>query len=78
VLAIDCAGGVRAITSHAPAMEGGIAVAPTSFGRYGGDLVAPVKPADASSIGPVVLLVRTDRTCSPDVTAALLGRISCS
>lgn len=40
VLAIDCAGGVRAITARAPAMEGGIAVAPASFGRYGGDLVA--------------------------------------
>src|ERR1022692_3850163 len=41
VLAIDCAGGVHAVTAHAPAMEGGIAVAPASFGRYGGDLVAP-------------------------------------
>jgi hypothetical protein len=41
VLAIDCAGGVRTITTHAPGMEGGIAVAPASFGRYGGDLVAP-------------------------------------
>jgi hypothetical protein len=41
VLAIDCAGGVRTITSHAPGMEGGIAVAPASFGRYGGDLIAP-------------------------------------
>jgi hypothetical protein len=41
VLAIDCAGRLRAITSHAPAMEGGIAVAPASFGRYSGDLVAP-------------------------------------
>jgi hypothetical protein len=41
VLAIDCAGRVAAITGHAPAMEGGIAVAPASFGRYGGDLVAP-------------------------------------
>jgi hypothetical protein len=40
VLAIDCAGRVRAITAHSPAMEGGIAVAPASFGRYGGDLVA--------------------------------------
>jgi hypothetical protein len=38
VLATDRAGGVRAITSHAPAMEGGIAVAPASFGRYDGDL----------------------------------------
>jgi hypothetical protein len=26
------------ITGHAPAMEGGIAVAPASFGRYGGDI----------------------------------------
>jgi hypothetical protein len=40
VLAIDCTGRVRVITAHAPAMEGGIAVAPASFGRYGGDLVA--------------------------------------
>ena len=40
VLAIDCTGRVRAITVHAPAMEGGIAVAPASFGHYGGDLVA--------------------------------------
>ena len=40
VLAIDCTGRVRAITARAPAMEGGIAVAPASFGRYGGDLVA--------------------------------------
>jgi hypothetical protein len=36
VLAIDCAGAVRTITSRAPAMEGGIAVAPGSFGRYRG------------------------------------------
>jgi hypothetical protein len=40
VLAIGCTGGVRAITAHAPAMEGGITVAPASFGRYGGDLIA--------------------------------------
>jgi hypothetical protein len=41
VLAIDCTGRVQAITTHAPAMEGGITVAPASFGRYGGDLIAP-------------------------------------
>lgn len=40
VLAIDCTGRTRTITTHAPAMEGGIAVAPASFGRFGGDLVA--------------------------------------
>jgi hypothetical protein len=41
VLAIDCTGGVRVITTQAPRMEGGIAVAPASFGGFGGDLVAP-------------------------------------
>jgi hypothetical protein len=41
VLAIGCAGEIRTITSRAPAVEGGIAVAPGSFGRYGGDLIAP-------------------------------------
>jgi hypothetical protein len=41
VLAIGCAGAVRTITSGAPPVEGGIAVAPGSFGRYGGDLIAP-------------------------------------
>jgi hypothetical protein len=41
VLAVDCAGAVRTIATRAPGMEGGIAVAPASFGRYGGDLVAP-------------------------------------
>jgi hypothetical protein len=41
VLAINCRGGVYTITTHAPVVEGGIAVAPASFGRYGGDLIAP-------------------------------------
>jgi hypothetical protein len=41
VLTVDCTGRVQAITTDAPAMEGGITVAPASFGRYGGDLIAP-------------------------------------
>jgi hypothetical protein len=41
VLAINCAGGVRTITGQAPHMEGGMSVAPASFGRYGGDLIGP-------------------------------------
>jgi len=41
VLAFGCAGRVRTITSKGPAMEGGLAVAPASFGRFGGDLIAP-------------------------------------
>lgn len=41
VLAVNCTGGVRTITAHAPHMEGGMSVAPASFGRYGGDLIGP-------------------------------------
>jgi hypothetical protein len=41
VFAIDCKGRVSTITSTAPVVEGGIAVAPRSFGKFGGDLVAP-------------------------------------
>ena len=64
VLAIDCRGGVRTITSHAPAMEGGIAVAPGSFGRYGGDLIAPSETTGR------VYAVRPDGTV---VTLAVSG-----
>jgi hypothetical protein len=39
--AIDCNGRVRVLTGSAPRAEGGLAVAPISFGRFGGDLVAP-------------------------------------
>jgi len=40
VVAIDCHGGVTTITRHAPKVEGGIAVAPSTFGRFAGDLIA--------------------------------------
>jgi hypothetical protein len=39
--AISCGGAVTTITRSAPRVEGGIAVAPKSFGRFGGDLIAP-------------------------------------
>jgi hypothetical protein len=38
---INCRGKVTTITSRAPRVEGGIAVAPRGFGRFAGDLVAP-------------------------------------
>jgi hypothetical protein len=38
---VDCRGRVTAIVTGGPAVEGGIAVAPASFGRFGGDLIAP-------------------------------------
>jgi hypothetical protein len=39
--AIDCHGAVTTITRTAPRVEGGIAVAPITFGRFAGDLIAP-------------------------------------
>jgi hypothetical protein len=39
--AIGCRGAVTTITRSAPRVEGGIAVAPGSFGRFAGDLIAP-------------------------------------
>ena len=41
LFALDCLGAVTTLTAHAPRMEGGIAVAPDSFGSFAGDLVAP-------------------------------------
>ena len=41
VVAIDCRGNVQVITKSAPVLEGGLAVAPSSFGSFGGDLIAP-------------------------------------
>jgi hypothetical protein len=38
--AIDCRGRVRLVAAPGPAVEGGIAVAPRSFGRFGGRLIA--------------------------------------
>jgi hypothetical protein len=40
VVAIDCRGRVTTITGHAPKVEGGVAVAPATFGRFAGDLIA--------------------------------------
>lgn len=40
VVAIGCHGAERIITRVAPRVEGGIAVAPLSFGRFAGDLIA--------------------------------------
>jgi hypothetical protein len=40
VLAIGCRGRVTTITGRAPKVEGGITVAPSTFGRFAGDLIA--------------------------------------
>jgi hypothetical protein len=41
VVALDCSGARRTVAAHAPVAEGGVVVAPASFGRFGGDLIVP-------------------------------------
>jgi hypothetical protein len=41
LFAIDCRGRARSVTTSAPVLEGGIAVAPATFGRFAGRLIAP-------------------------------------
>jgi hypothetical protein len=40
VASIGCRGGVSTVTTSGPRVEGGIAVAPPTFGRFAGDLIA--------------------------------------
>ena len=40
VFGIGCDGRLSTVAAGAPAVEGGIAVAPATFGRFGGDLIA--------------------------------------
>jgi hypothetical protein len=41
IFAVDCSGAVKVITRSAPRLEGGLAVAPSGFGAFGGALIAP-------------------------------------
>jgi hypothetical protein len=41
IVSIDRRGTVRTLTRRAPRVEGGIVVAPSSFGTFAGDLIAP-------------------------------------
>ncbi len=41
IFALDCNGGVEVITRSAPSLSGGLTVAPSGFGSFGGALIAP-------------------------------------
>ncbi len=62
VVAIDCHGHVTTVTGHAPKIEGGFTVAPATFGRFAGDLIA----SDENS-GRIYAV-------APDGTSALVAR----
>jgi hypothetical protein len=65
VVAIDCRAAATHETDRAPAMEGGIAVAPPSFGPYSGDLVG------ADELSGRVLAVRPDGSTAVVVRSGL-------
>ena len=69
--AIDCHGTVTAITSNAPRVEGGIAVAPATFGRFGGDLIAPDEQGGRifaiTPRGRSILVARSGLPHGPDI-----------
>ena len=75
--AIDCRGGVATVTNSAPRMEGGMEVAPPSFGAYGGDLVVPNEVSgDIIAItaeGTTQVVARTGPPTGPDVGAESAG-----
>ena len=41
LITVDCRGRTRTLTRSAPHLEGGLAVAPATFGAFAGDLIAP-------------------------------------
>jgi hypothetical protein len=68
---------VSTVAAGAPAMEGGMVVAPTRFGRFGGDLIAPdeasgqVYAVDPS--GKVVTMVRSGLPAGGDIGVESAG-----
>jgi hypothetical protein len=77
VFAIGCSGKVTTIARHDPSVEGGIAVAPASFGRFAGDLIAPnegsgrvfaIKPT-----GQAVTLVQSNLPSGGDIGVESAG-----
>jgi hypothetical protein len=77
VFGIGCDGRMSTVAAGAPAVEGGIVVAPAMFGRFGGDLIAPdeksgrVYAVDPS--GKVVTLVRSGLPAGGDIGVESAG-----
>jgi hypothetical protein len=70
VFSLDCAGRVATIATGLPRVEGGITVAPPSFGAYGGDLIAADELTGRiwaiSPAGRAALVVRAAVPSGPD------------
>jgi hypothetical protein len=75
--AIDCLGGRTVVARDAPRVEGGIAVAPSSFGRFGGDLIAPDEHSGRilafSPTGAVQLVAKSRVAAGADIGVEGVG-----
>jgi hypothetical protein len=77
LFAIDCRGAVSTIARHLPTAEGGISVAPITFGTHAGDLIVPdEKSGRIVSIDPrgnAVTLVKSDLPAGGDIGVESAG-----
>jgi hypothetical protein len=75
--AIDCTGRMTVVVRDAPRVEGGIVVAPSSFGRFGGDLIAADERSGKifafAPGGTVRLVVRAPLRAGSDIGVENLG-----
>lgn len=77
VFGIGCDGRPVPIAAGAPRVEGGIAVAPPTFGRFAGDLIAPDEVTGLvyaiDPVGRVTVLARSGRPAGGDIGAESAG-----
>lgn len=77
LFAIDCAGRITTISARLPRVEGGMTVAPPSFGAYGGDLIAPDEVSGRiwaiSPSGRAVLVARSGLPTGRDIGVESTG-----
>lgn len=75
--AVDCRGRVRTVAAGIPKVEGGVVVAPRSFGRFGGQLIAPDEHSGQifaiNARGGVRLVARSGLAVGADVGIEALG-----
>jgi hypothetical protein len=77
VFGIGCDGRLSPVTTNGPPVEGGIVVAPATFGAFGGDLIAPNETSGrvyaVSPSGTVVILARSGRPAGGDIGVESAG-----
>ena len=74
---IGCDGRLSLVTTDGPQVEGGIVVAPATFGAFGGDLIAPNETSGrvyaVSPSGKVVILARSGLPAGGDIGVESAG-----